>query len=83
MRSFSQHLLLFAKGLAMGAADVVPGVSGRGTIAFVSGIYIELIETIKSLNLQALRVLKKQGFGAAWKYINGKFSSRLAERHFY
>ena len=72
MRSFSQHLLLFAKGLAMGAADVVPGVSG-GTIAFVSGIYIELIETIKSLNLQALRVLKKQGFGAAWKYINGNF----------
>jgi len=72
MRSFSQHLLLFAKGLAMGAADVVPGVSG-GTIAFVSGIYIELIETIKSLNLQALRVLKKQGFGATWKYINGNF----------
>ena len=72
MRSFSQHLLLFAKGLAMGAADVVPGVSG-GTIAFVSGIYIELIETIKSVNLQALRVLKKQGFGAAWKYINGNF----------
>ena len=72
MRSFSQHLLLFAKGLAMGAADVVPGVSG-GTIAFVSGIDIELIETIKSLNLQALRVLKKQGFGAAWKYINGNF----------
>ena len=50
MRSFKQYLLLFSKGLAMGAADVVPGVSG-GTIAFVSGIYMELINSIKSLNL--------------------------------
>jgi len=64
MRSFRQYLLLFSKGLAMGAADVVPGVSG-GTIAFVSGIYIELIDTIKSLNLQALRVLKSRGIAAA------------------
>ena len=72
MRSFRQYLLLFSKGLAMGAADVVPGVSG-GTIAFVSGIYIELIDTIKSLNLQALRVLKSQGIAAAWWHINGNF----------
>ena len=50
MRSLRQNLLLFLKGIAMGAADVVPGVSG-GTIAFVSGIYIELIDTIKSLNI--------------------------------
>lgn len=72
MRSFKQYLLLFSKGLAMGAADVVPGVSG-GTIAFVSGIYMELIDSIKSLNLQALRVLRYQGFPALWRHINGNF----------
>ena len=72
MRRFSQYLILFLKGLAMGAADVVPGVSG-GTIAFVSGIYIELIDTIKSVNIQALRVLKSQGLAAAWRHINGNF----------
>jgi len=72
MRHFSQYLILFCKGLAIGAADVVPGVSG-GTIAFVSGIYIELIDTIKSVNIQALRVLKSQGLAAAWRHINGNF----------
>ena len=72
MRHFSQYLILFCKGLAIGAADVVPGVSG-GTIAFVSGIYIELIDTIKSVNIQALRVLKSQGPAAAWRHINGNF----------
>ena len=72
MRSFKQSLLLFSKGLAMGAADVVPGVSG-GTIAFASGIYMELINSIKSLNLEALRTLKTQGLAAAWQYINGNF----------
>lgn len=76
MRSLRQNLLLFLKGIAMGAADVVPGVSG-GTIAFVSGIYIELIDTIKSLNLQALKVLKAQGLAAAWRHINGNFLAVL------
>ena len=47
-RTFIQYLVITAKGLAMGAADVVPGVSG-GTIAFISGIYEELIETIHKL----------------------------------
>lgn len=72
MRSLRQNLLLFSKGIAMGAADVVPGVSG-GTIAFVSGIYIELIDSIKSLNIHALRILRSQGLGAAWQHINGNF----------
>ena len=76
MRSLSQNLLLFSKGIVMGAADVVPGVSG-GTIAFVSGIYIELIDTIKSLNIQALKVLKSQGLSAAWRHINGNFLAVL------
>jgi putative membrane protein len=72
MNNPSHYLLLFLKGAAMGAADVVPGVSG-GTIAFISGIYVELINTIKSLNLRALKVLRAEGFAAAWVYINGKF----------
>ncbi|TNE28139.1 MAG: DUF368 domain-containing protein [Bacteroidetes bacterium] len=56
----------------MGAADVVPGVSG-GTIAFITGIYEELIESINRVNLEALRVLKAEGLKAAWKHINGNF----------
>ena len=72
MEKFTDNLLLYIKGLAMGAADVVPGVSG-GTIAFVTGIYIELINTIKSLNLRALQTLKSEGLGAAWRFINGRF----------
>lgn len=56
----------------MGAADVVPGVSG-GTIAFITGIYKELLDTIKSFNLNLFKVLKNEGIGAAWKSINGWF----------
>ena len=72
MRSSGQYLILFMKGLMMGAADVVPGVSG-GTIAFVSGIYIELINSIKALNLRALSILGSEGLLSAWQYINGNF----------
>ena len=56
----------------MGAADVVPGVSG-GTIAFISGIYEELLETINSINFKTLKILKSNGFKAMWKSINGNF----------
>lgn len=56
----------------MGAADVVPGVSG-GTIAFISGIYEELLHAISSLNINVLKILKKQGIKAAWQHINGNF----------
>lgn len=48
-RNFKDYLLLVLKGMGMGAADVVPGVSG-GTIAFISGIYEELIYSIRSVN---------------------------------
>ena len=72
MRNVGQQLLLFVKGLAMGAADVVPGVSG-GTIAFVSGIYIELLNSINAINVQAFRLLKSEGIGTAWAHINGNF----------
>lgn len=56
----------------MGMADVVPGVSG-GTIAFISGIYEELIESIRSVDLQALKSLSHLRFGEFWRHINGSF----------
>lgn len=66
------RLFLFFKGMAMGAADLVPGVSG-GTIAFITGIYEELISTIRSFNLKALKVLFKEGPVAFWKHVNASF----------
>lgn len=67
-----QLAVLTLKGMAMGAADVVPGVSG-GTIAFISGIYEELITSINNINLEALKILKNKGFKAAWDHVNGTF----------
>jgi putative membrane protein len=71
-RNFAQYLIVTAKGLAMGAADVVPGVSG-GTIAFISGIYEELIETIHKLDIGFFRMWRKSGFLTAWKTYNLAF----------
>lgn len=71
-RRFLDYLIIAFKGVAMGAADVVPGVSG-GTIAFISGIYEELIESIDKVNLGVFKVWKQQGFKTAWKSINGSF----------
>lgn len=72
MRSIKDYILLTLKGVAMGAADVVPGVSG-GTIAFITGIYEELLETINSVNFSALKKLKSEGLKSFWKHINGNF----------
>lgn len=71
-RTLAQYLLVSLKGVAMGAADVVPGVSG-GTIAFISGIYEELINSIRSVDHIALKVLLKKGPIAFYKHINGNF----------
>lgn len=71
-RRFSDYLFISLKGVAMGAADAVPGVSG-GTIAFISGIYEELITTISGVNLNLFKTLIKQGFFAFWKQLNGNF----------
>lgn len=71
-RNLLKYLLVSAKGLAMGAADVVPGVSG-GTIAFISGIYEELIETIHKLDIGFIRSWRKTGFTIAWKSYNLSF----------
>lgn len=72
MNKYKRILGLYFRGIGMGAADVVPGVSG-GTIAFISGIYEELLETIKGFNLGALKTLKTEGIKAAWQQLNLTF----------
>ena len=71
-RSFKDYAIISLKGMAMGAADVVPGVSG-GTIAFISGIYEELIDSINKVNLKSLKLLKDEGLKAFWKEVNANF----------
>ncbi|WP_026812724.1 DUF368 domain-containing protein [Arenibacter certesii] len=71
-RNFISYLIISLKGMAMGAADVVPGVSG-GTIAFISGIYEELITSINNVNLSLLKTLRTEGFKAFWTKVNGNF----------
>ncbi|MFW5821263.1 MAG: DUF368 domain-containing protein [Bacteroidota bacterium] len=72
MRNFREYLVLILKGMGMGASDVVPGVSG-GTIAFITGIYEELINSIKSINLEAVKLLFRLQFKEFWKKINANF----------
>ncbi|KIT50922.1 membrane protein [Vibrio parahaemolyticus 901128] len=66
------YLITFFKGIAMGAADVVPGVSG-GTIAFITGIYDTLLESIRRINPSLFSIWRKDGFKAAFNHINGFF----------
>ena len=75
-RSTRDYIIIGLKGMGMGAADVVPGVSG-GTIAFISGIYEELLTSISNVNFGLLKTLKKEGFKAAWKQLNGAFLASL------
>lgn len=70
--TLTDKILLFLKGMAMGAADVVPGVSG-GTIAFITGIYETLLDSIKSITPQLFTVWKEKGFKTVWKKVNGTF----------
>ncbi|MDM7860946.1 DUF368 domain-containing protein [Alteromonas sp. ASW11-36] len=65
-------LMLFLKGFGMGAADVVPGVSG-GTIAFITGIYEELLNSIKSVDVTAFKLFFSGKFKLFWQHINGTF----------
>ena len=71
-RSKSEYLKLLLKGMAMGAADIVPGVSG-GTIAFITGIYEELLKSISSINFKIFSLLKEKNIKSAWYKINGNF----------
>ncbi|MFP4063281.1 MAG: DUF368 domain-containing protein [Halochromatium sp.] len=70
--TLKDYALVLLKGLAMGAADVVPGISG-GTIAFITGIYQELLDSLKSINLDSARRLFSEGPLAFWQAINGPF----------
>lgn len=72
MRNLKDNLLTYLKGMAMGAADVVPGVSG-GTIALIAGIYERLLDSIGAIDIEAFRLLIKGQFRTLWKKINGTF----------
>jgi len=63
---------LYLKGVFMGIAEIIPGVSG-GTIAFITGIYEELIDSIKSINTNTLKLLITFKFSSFWREINGTF----------
>ncbi len=63
---------LILKGMAMGIAEVIPGVSG-GTIAFISGIYEQLLASIKSFGPEAITAFKSDGIKGVWTAINGSF----------
>jgi len=75
-RTFTEYLGLWLKGVAMGAADIVPGVSG-GTIAFISGIYAELMDSLKNIGPQSLHTLFTRGWRAFWAETNGTFLAVL------
>jgi len=75
-RRILDYVFITLKGMAMGAADVVPGVSG-GTIAFISGIYEELITSINNINLSLVPLFRKEGAKAVWNKINGNFLASL------
>ncbi|MEL0650994.1 DUF368 domain-containing protein [Algibacter sp. TI.3.09] len=71
-RQLKDYLIISLKGLAMGAADAVPGVSG-GTIAFISGIYEELINSISNINADLIKSLFTKGIKPFWQQLNGNF----------
>ncbi|GAA3622171.1 DUF368 domain-containing protein [Flavivirga jejuensis] len=76
-RRLTDYLIISLKGLAMGAADAVPGVSG-GTIAFISGIYEELVSSISNINISLFKTLFSKGLKDFWKQLNGNFLLALA-----
>lgn len=71
-KTWKHYLMVLIKGMAMGAADVVPGVSG-GTVAFITGIYEELLDSLKRLTPMSLGILLKRGPAEFWSHINGSF----------
>jgi putative membrane protein len=75
-RNIKDYFLITLKGIAMGAADVVPGVSG-GTIAFITGIYEELIDTINKIDFSVFKTVKQKGIKYTWHSINGNFLTAL------
>jgi len=76
IRTLKDRFLLVIKGLAMGAANKVPGVSG-GVVAFVAGFYEEFIYSLQKVNLKALKLFINFRFKSFWRYINGRFLALL------
>ena len=72
MKKITDYIMVAVKGACMGAADVIPGVSG-GTIAFITGIYDQLISSINSINGTAVKLFFSGKFKEFWKHINGNF----------
>ena len=72
MKGLLKYIVTAVKGACMGAADVIPGVSG-GTIAFIMGIYDEFVGSLASINMEAVKLLFSGKFKAFWKHINGSF----------
>ena len=72
MKGLIKYITVAVKGACMGAADVIPGVSG-GTIAFIMGIYDEFVGSLASINTEAVKLLFKGRFKEFWKHINGSF----------
>ena len=67
-----RYVILYLKGMLMGAADIVPGVSG-GTVALITGIYKKLLESINNISIDNIKLARTVGFKAVWKKINGPF----------
>lgn len=76
MNQFKERILTYLKGMSMGAADIVPGVSG-GSIALITGIYEELLDSINAIDKTALKLLSKFQLKVLWKHINGAFLATL------
>lgn len=72
MRTIKDYIMLAVRGVGMGAADAIPGVSG-GTIAFMTGIFEELVASINSINAKAIRLLFSGNIKEFWQHINGNF----------
>lgn len=75
-RSFIDKVFLIIKGLAMGTANKVPGVSG-GIVAFVAGFYEEFIYSLQKINLKAFKLLFNGRFKSFYRYVNGQFLALL------
>ena len=72
MGKISEYILTAVKGACMGAADVIPGVSG-GTIAFIMGIYDKFVASLAAINVEAVKMLFTGRFKEFWRHINGGF----------
>lgn len=75
-RTLTDKVLLVLKGLAMGAANKVPGISG-GVVAFVAGFYEEFIYSLQKINLKAFKLLISGRFASLYQYVNGRFMGLL------